>query len=374
VGNLVKVAQISPTFFGPDSVLGGAERYALELARGLARKVRTTLFTFSRRIARVEVTHDRDLEVRTYPVRLLVKGDLANPLSFRFLRDLRACDVIHCYGYPTVATDLAMLWATLFRRALFVTDVGGGGACPSSYLSKLGIDTRRAVDGFLLLSAYSAHGYQRHAERVEVIYGGVDASLFRPQGLAREPRVLFVGRLIPAKGVDDLITATDSKTSLRIVGQKGNDRYFSDLSALARGKNIEFSFHVTDQALVREYGSASVTVVPSVNVDMYGHRTTAELLGLVALESMSCETPVVATRCGSLPEVVEDGVTGFLVDANDPPALRDRVDYLLAHPEKAREMGKAGRERVMRLFTWDRVVERCLHAYGRAVAALHGAS
>jgi glycosyltransferase involved in cell wall biosynthesis len=64
-----------------------------------------------------------------------------------------------------------------------------------------------------------------------------------------------------------------------------------------------------------------------------------------------------------MPEVVEDGVTGFVVPPNDPAAIGERLAWLAAHPDRAAVMGVAGRERVLRHFTWDAVVSRCLAAY-----------
>jgi hypothetical protein len=66
----------------------------------------------------------------------------------------------------------------------------------------------------------------------------------------------------------------------------------------------------------------------------------------------------------SLPEVVVDGVTGFVVPPNDSVALRVKIRWLHDHPEAARRMGDAARQRVLDVFTWDRVVDRCLDAYG----------
>jgi glycosyltransferase involved in cell wall biosynthesis len=362
----MKVAQISPAFFSPDSVIGGGERYALEISRRLSRLAEVTLITFSRSAERLSVELDEQLEIRRYPVKHFVDGNRANPASVTFLRDLRSFDVLHCYGHPQVVTDLCIAFAKIYRKKLFVTDIGGGGACVSTYLSKIGIDTRRLIGGFLLLSSYSARRYQSYLERVRVIYGGVDAGFFRPLPLPRRRRVLFVGRLISAKGINYLIEATDSEP-LRIVGQPYDERYFRMLRDLALGRPVEFCTDISDGDLVSEYSSALVTAVPSVEVDVYGNRQSGELLSLVALESMACGTPVIATRCGALPEVVEDGVTGFLVPPGDPKALREKIEFLMNRPETAKAMGAAGRERVVRLFTWERVAARCLQAYREAL-------
>lgn len=363
----MKVAQISPTFFGKDSVVGGAERYALELSRRLSRLVAVTLVTFSRGLGRPLVEREDELEIRRYPVKHFVKGNIANPVNVAFLKDLGPFDVLHCYGHPHVVTDLCIAYSRIHRKELFVTDIGGGGACLSTYLSKIGIDTRRFISGFLLLSAYSAQSYTRYSERSQVIYGGVDTDLFRPFDTSRDRRVLFVGRFISAKGINYLLEAVDSATPLRLVGQRYDEGYFRLLQNLAQGKAVEFLTGVSDGDLVREYSSAMVTAVPSVYTDVYGNGAPGELLNLVALESMACGTPVVATRCGALPEVVEDGVTGFLVPPGDPRALGEKIRFLLDRPEAARAMGAAGRERVLHKFTWERVATLCLHAYRKAV-------
>jgi glycosyltransferase involved in cell wall biosynthesis len=363
----MKVVQISPTFFGKDSVVGGGERYALELSRRLSRYAEVTFVTFSRRLDRTLVEREGDLEIRRYPVKTFLNGNTANPVSFAFLKDLSSFDVLHCFGHPQVVTDLCIAYARIYRKKLFVTDIGGGGACLSTYLSKVGIDTRRFINGFLLLSVYSAQSYMRYSERSQVIHGGVDTDSFRPLDIPRDRRVLFVGRLISAKGINYLLDAIDSATPLRVVGQPYDEGYFRLLQNLAQGKTVEFLTGVSDGDLVRQYSSAMVTAVPSVYTDVYGNSAPGELLNLVALESMACGTPVIATRCGALPEVVEDGVTGFLVPPGDPRALREKIGFLLDRPEAARVMGDAGRERVLHKFTWDRVATLCLHAYRKAV-------
>jgi glycosyltransferase involved in cell wall biosynthesis len=98
---------------------------------------------------------------------------------------------------------------------------------------------------------------------------------------------------------------------------------------------------------------------------VYGARhDKPELLGLVLLESMACGTPVICTNVGGMPEIVKDGVTGFVVPPNDPKALAARIAYLFDNPEVARAMGRKGRERVVEAFSWSKVAQRCLDAYG----------
>ena len=97
---------------------------------------------------------------------------------------------------------------------------------------------------------------------------------------------------------------------------------------------------------------------------MYGGETKVpELLGQTLLEGMACGTPAVCTNVASLPEVVEDGVTGLVVPPNDPAALRQALRWMLDHPQERASMGARARERVIRHFNWNTVVRRCLEAY-----------
>ena len=84
------------------------------------------------------------------------------------------------------------------------------------------------------------------------------------------------------------------------------------------------------------------------------------------LEGMACGSPAICTNVASMPEVVEDGVTGFVVPPNDPIALREKLTWLWEHPEQARAMGEAARRRVLQVFTWPAVVRRCLQIYQSA--------
>jgi starch synthase len=108
-----------------------------------------------------------------------------------------------------------------------------------------------------------------------------------------------------------------------------------------------------------------------------------EPLGIVNLEAMACETAVVATATGGIPEVVEDGVTGLLVpfdpidapsrEPRDPAAfaagIAERVNLLLRDPDRARELGEAGRRRTIERFGWDTVASRVVAVYGRLTGA-----
>ncbi len=107
-----------------------------------------------------------------------------------------------------------------------------------------------------------------------------------------------------------------------------------------------------------------MVVLPSVEVTCYGRlMQSSELLGLSLLEAMASGTPVVASRLGGVPEIVEDGVSGYLVDPADPADLRHDLALLLGDPRRARRMGDNGRALVCERFTWDACARRCVEAY-----------
>lgn len=186
--------------------------------------------------------------------------------------------------------------------------------------------------------------------------------LFRPPGESDRRGLLFVGRLNAQKGVAALLRALsvlDPSVTLDIVGH-GSDRDALVETARRLGVDERVRWHgaLPQQRLAALFGAAALVVVPSVE----------EGLGLVAVEALLCETPVVAYRSGGLVDVVDDGVTGMLVDPGTSDALAATVRRLLGDPARAAAMGRAGRARMLERFSPESVTERYLEIYGRAMA------
>jgi starch synthase len=112
------------------------------------------------------------------------------------------------------------------------------------------------------------------------------------------------------------------------------------------------------------YSHAAVFCCPSVY----------EPFGLINLEAMACQAPVVASAVGGILEVVEDGKTGLLVPPADAAALAAALDRVLGNPALGRAMGQAGRRRVEDKFSWASVAERTEQVYGDAIAEFRRAS
>jgi glycosyltransferase involved in cell wall biosynthesis len=246
---------------------------------------------------------------------------------------------------------------------VFVSDLGGGGWDISAY-----VRTDRWFHGHLHISEYS-RSLAGHAcwHRACVIYGGVDTDWFAPDpAVPKEPLVVYVGRIMPHKGVNDLIEALPQGLTLEVIGRPYHDRFFADLKRMATGKSVVFRTDCDDLELVRAYRRAICVVLPSVYQTIYGDETRVpELLGQTLLEGMACGTPAVCTDVASMPEVVIDQQTGFVVPPNDPAALRVKLEWLRDHPEDVARLGRAGRQRVLQCFTWPSVVRHCLDVYAR---------
>lgn len=362
----MRVLHIAPTFFDGASVIGGAERYTWELAKAMARSAEVTLLTFGPRA----FVQERD-GVRMVCLKHWGGVDhslLPDPVRWSFFKAIRAADVVHCHQVDVMSTNVAVLAASVIGRLVFVTDLGGGYArMPSRALPIM----RRAT-AYLLISEYSRRLWLQRPEwrrpgTLDVIYGGVDTDHFSPGGTKDPSMVVFVGRLVAHKGIDHLIDAIGPGQRLHVVGRPYDQAYLAHLRERAEGKHVVFEHDVSDEELVDRYRRAAVSVLPSVATDYRGAVTEhPELFGLAAAEAMACGTAAVVTDVASLPEVVADGETGFVVSPDHPEELAQRLRQLCQDPALAATMGAAARQRVLDHFTWRATADRCFAAYADA--------
>jgi starch synthase len=257
----------------------------------------------------------------------------------------------------------------------------GGGYRISSWAERTAYEAADAVvavsNGMRadILSSYPA----LDESRLHVVYNGIDTDFYRPDPdttvLERigvdptRPYVAFVGRITRQKGVPHLLRAGLAfDRDLQVVLLAGaadtpelkaeTDGLIADLKAERDGVFVVSEMLPREQ--VRQVlTSALAFLCPSVY----------EPLGIVNLEAMACETAVVASDVGGIPEVVQDGETGLLVhyDAEDAAGFeRDiaaRVNRLAADPELAARFGRAGRERAVTSFAWDAIAQQTVDLY-----------
>jgi glycosyltransferase involved in cell wall biosynthesis len=167
-------------------------------------------------------------------------------------------------------------------------------------------------------------------------------------------------QLFPRKGIRILSEAAArlvskySNLKLIIAGDGFERPALEKLSQdLGIADRTTFLGWMPNKALPPYYRGCAVSVIPSLE----------EGSGIPAAEAMGCEAPVVATDAGGLPEVVADGVTGLVVPKGNVEALAAAMDRILGDPQLREKMGKAGRERALERFDWDRSVEQFESAY-----------
>ncbi len=350
----MKVCHVSPTYFSPASIVGGGERFAEELARALSKAVEVRFVSFGRRFAReiLSPTHERVI-LRNWT------GRLMTPFSPRLFRELHGADVVHCHQYHSLPTFLAALQGRLQRSRVFVTDLGGGGFTPGYQ-----IDQSRWISAHLPLSEYAARHLPGRSRPALVVFGGVDPERFAMRAQpTHDGSLVFLGRVLPHKGIHDAIAALPPDATLHVLGPTPDSAYLERLRGLARGKDVRFRTDLSDVEVVGFLQRALALLHPTP-VDATGSAGANELFGLALAEAMACGCPVIATRAASLPEIVVDGTTGILVPPGDPAALRDAIERLRRQRVDWPAMSTAARRRVEERFTWDAVAGRCLEAYG----------
>jgi alpha-maltose-1-phosphate synthase len=224
---------------------------------------------------------------------------------------------------------------------------------------------------------------------VSVIYNGIDSEQYRPDpgtdvlrrhGIDPErPAVVFVGRITRQKGVTHALDAAlqfaPGAQVVLCAGAPDTPEIAAEIEARVtrvraeRGDIVWIDSMLPRTEIIQIVSHASVFLCPSIY----------EPLGIVNLEAMACETAVVATATGGIPEVVEDGVTGLLVpfepradgsrDPVDPQRfahdIAESVNDLLTDPERARRMGEAGRRRVIEHFGWPEIAAETAALYAR---------
>jgi len=206
--------------------------------------------------------------------------------------------------------------------------------------------------------------FQLPRNRLRVVPNGINKELFYPiPEIQREKNRVIVTNSadMPLKGLRYLLQAAAevSRThdiKLTVIGTpKKNGEVTKLIRTLGIGNRIHFTGRIDNGEFVRQYAKATLAVVPSVY----------EGFGLPAGEAMACGVPVISTTGGALPEVVGDA--GLLVPPADSSALAKAITELFESPERARQIGRKGYQRVQELFTWKKAAEKTVEVYREAI-------
>jgi starch synthase len=375
----------------PPEVYGGAGTHVAELVAALAPLADVTVRCFGRPRADAVAYPVPEAFADANPALQTVATDL------EIARDLTDVDVAHSHTwYANLAGHLTGLLAgvphvvtahSLEPSRPWKAEQLGGGYRLSSWAERTayeGADAVIAVSDQLRGEILDAYPFVL-ADRVHVVRNGIDCTVYRPDpgtdliepyGIdTTRPYVVFVGRITRQKGLIHLLRAADRfEPGLQVVlcasapDTPEIGRVTAELvGALSssRGGVVWIREHAPRATVRQLLTNALAFLCPSVY----------EPLGIVTLEAMACETAVVASAIGGIPEVVLDGETGLLVpyDPKEPRAFEhafaDAVNVLVADPRRAASMGARGRSRAVEEFGWDRVAERTVDVYRSAVSA-----
>lgn len=214
------------------------------------------------------------------------------------------------------------------------------------------------------------HFLPQKKRRVEITWNGVDSRFFSPgnQDCSNPSELLFVGRLAPGKGLHDLILAFKivivqfPNVKLSIVGD--GPLYSKMLSMIEQNglkNHVRLIGHISSREALRAfYQQAWGFILPSHHESLPG----------VILEAMACGTPVIATRVGGIPAVINNGVNGFLVSPRAPDALAGAICRLLKDDGFHSKLGQAARQTVEKQFSWNIIGENYLNCYNEISAGV----
>jgi rhamnosyl/mannosyltransferase len=356
-------------------VVGGIETYAYNLAKGLVDAGHHVKVYTSRTPGAPNQEIWQGIHIHRYRA-------VARPFSYPFMPGLFTallrddCDIIHAHINSPMTVDLTAMVSRLLNVPLAITyhadallsDFVPKPASFHKWLGQVywlarhfaaGVASRLIVTSPLYLE--TSNFLQRYREKTSVIPAVVDPFFLKPLGKLTTvrkklgfsqdaPIILFVGRLVPYKGLRTLFRAfrrvykQKPSTQLVLIGAGPERPHLRRLGkTLGIANAVRFLGKVSREMLIDVYSACDLFVLPS--------RSRSEAFGIVLLEAMARGKPVVSTHVGGIPYVVDHGKTGFLVPPHDPAPLAKRISMLLDNPELCSRLGKAGRERVLKKFT-----------------------
>ena len=312
-------------------------------------------------------------------------------------------DIVHCHTWYThlagifsrelLQVPLILTTHSLETHRPWKVEQLGNGYFLSRWIENHAYNT---ADGVIAVSQEMKtdviEAYGINPEKVTVIHNGIDPEFYKPTfddnllleyGINPEiPFVLFVGRITRQKGISQLIAAAKYfNSNCQIVlcaGAPDTAEIAKETEELiAKLKSQREGIILISEMLPREkvkvlYSHARVFACPSLY----------EPFGIINLEALSCETPVVGSAVGGIPEIIEEGKTGFLIplesisrtdfNPKNPEAFQQhfaaKVNQLLDDENLANQMGKAGRERVLEKFSWESIAKTTYNYYESVIA------
>jgi glycosyltransferase involved in cell wall biosynthesis len=365
-GIAMKVLLVTPYFFPK---IGGVERHTYNIAKGLAQKGHDVLVVTTLDSPERLRTEELDgFRVIRLPILLKVSMTPFHPLWYFWLKDIiktEKPDVIEAHSPVPGLADIAFLAK---GKTKFVIKYHSGSLKKgkSTILDALLVAYEQVIlkhilkksDAIMAVYPQFLESLIGKQDKIKFIPPGVDTKLFRPKpDIKKTTDVLYVGRIEHAsawKGIDVLlksivILAKDKPDiSLSIVGSGDAVDHFKKVASdLDIAKNVAFVGSLSGETLVDQYNAARLLVLPST--------TEAESFGNVLIEAMACGVPVIGSRVGGIPNVINEA-QGTLVAPNDVQELADAIRQILK--SKDRSITGVGKNKVSEIFSVDNLINK----------------
>lgn len=374
----MRIAQVAP-FFHPH--IGGVESHVYNLSRGLVnRGHKVTVYTSLVKGSKESETYHGIEVKRVKPLVTMFTTPVTPKIKERILGYDH--DIIHAHYPPPLASYYAAK-ASKKKKTPFILTYHCdlvlpkvyGSLVTSLYRLSLGRRTLKITDGVIVTTkTYAATSRNLWNIEPVIIPNAIDPSEFNPEGVGDNIRkkhhlenskmILYVGRLKYHKGLEYLIesaqyTAADVKYVL-VGGGEFKPRLKSLTNELKLNDRIILAGEVPNSELPQYYSACDIFVLPSVS--------RLEAFGIVGLEAMASAKPVIISDIPGVREVIEEGVCGLLTEPMNPQDLGEKITKLLADPALMKKMGEAGKQKVLKEFTWEKVVAQTEEMYNNILS------
>ena len=360
---MMHILQVTPYFYPH---FGGVESHVMGLSEGLINLGHEVEVVTSRYSRMPETEKIKGIKVTRLPQWINLYNTPVVTAIQEFVRRSHA-DVVHVHSPPPFSERFAAKGAKDSQKPLVVThhcdlELKGflGNMAVNLYQSFLGKYPLRVADRVIsTTNSYATTSRSLWDIDVNVVPNAVDIDRFNPQNKGDfirdkfveddEPLALFVGRLVPHKGIGILIRALEylQNGKLLIIG---DGPYLNWLKQLTKKLNLEervvFVGPISDYWLPAYYAATDVVVLPSTS--------RLEAFGIVGLEAMASGKPLILSDIPGVRDVISSD-EGFIVEPLDPEAVAHALEKIWDYPENAKQMGLKGRERVVSMFSWKKV-------------------
>ena len=361
---------------------GGIETYSFELAK----RFRISVKKFGVIAPSHSQATDTDSNISFEVFRVPVKDSLLPFVAPMALLDVigksRFDTVLHAQWQTVIASVFTRkmigypkkIYVAAHARELLIEPFAGQGGAISKQLHKFRKKLLSQVDGFFPVSRYTAGLLENEGvsqEKIQVVKNGTDPHFFSPkdtEALGKELKVenkkviLSICRLVPRKGMDLVLHALNEIVSrnpnvVYLVGGSGPDSFRLKrlCDTLDLQDHVKFLGRIPEEELPYYYSLADVFVMPAKS-----DPPDVEGFGIVFLEANACKTPVIGSKSGGIPDAIVDGETGLLVDENNTEQLTKAIWKLITNDELSRQMGEAGRKRILSEINWDTSAQKIL--------------